>query len=161
MLPSSGCGFVARTHAGNLQHVRAMFREAISCPGFAFLHVLAGCVTCQEQSYAREVHERCDLLPPDYDPSEFARAIEAARGERFMPGVLYRRDGDREGGGTAAAGGTPAPRVPVRTSVESYPLERANDALARLREGKMRGAAVLLPERRPKVRFPYPGRLSP
>ncbi len=38
-----------------------------------------------------------------------------------------------------------APRVPVRTQVESFPLERANEALARLRAGELRGAAVLRP----------------
>ena len=38
-----------------------------------------------------------------------------------------------------------APRVPVRTEVEEHPLERANDALARLRAGEVRGAAVLRP----------------
>ncbi len=38
-----------------------------------------------------------------------------------------------------------APRVPVRTEVVPYPLERANGALADLRGGRMRGAAVLLP----------------
>src|SRR6267378_3626473 len=37
-----------------------------------------------------------------------------------------------------------APRVPVRTSVETFPLERANEALARLREGRISGAAVLV-----------------
>jgi propanol-preferring alcohol dehydrogenase len=36
-----------------------------------------------------------------------------------------------------------APRVPVRTHVETYPLEQANEALARLRSGSVRGAAVL------------------
>jgi alcohol dehydrogenase, propanol-preferring len=36
-----------------------------------------------------------------------------------------------------------APRVPVRTQVETYPLERANEALARLRSGDVRGAAAL------------------
>ncbi len=36
-----------------------------------------------------------------------------------------------------------APRVPVRTEIEPYPLERANDALERQRAGKVRGAAVL------------------
>jgi propanol-preferring alcohol dehydrogenase len=36
-----------------------------------------------------------------------------------------------------------APRVPVRTEVEPYPLERANEALDRLRAGEVRGAAVL------------------
>ena len=37
------------------------------------------------------------------------------------------------------------PEVPVRTEVVPYPLARANDALADLREGRLRGAAVLLP----------------
>jgi len=36
-----------------------------------------------------------------------------------------------------------APRVPVRTEVEVYPLEEANQALSDLRAGRFRGAAVL------------------
>ena len=36
-----------------------------------------------------------------------------------------------------------APRVPVRTSVRTFPLERANEALEALRTGKLQGAAVL------------------
>ena len=36
-----------------------------------------------------------------------------------------------------------APGVPVRTEVTTYPLERANEALADLRAGRFRGAAVL------------------
>lgn len=38
-----------------------------------------------------------------------------------------------------------APRVPVKTTVQTFPLEEANEALARLRKGKIRGAAVLVP----------------
>jgi propanol-preferring alcohol dehydrogenase len=37
-----------------------------------------------------------------------------------------------------------APRVPVRTEVETFPLAEANEALDRLRAGWIRGAAVLL-----------------
>jgi len=36
-----------------------------------------------------------------------------------------------------------APRIPVRTSVETLPLAAANQALDRLRRGELRGAAVL------------------
>jgi propanol-preferring alcohol dehydrogenase len=36
-----------------------------------------------------------------------------------------------------------APRVPVRTEVETFPLEQANEALEALREGRIQGAAVL------------------
>ena len=39
-----------------------------------------------------------------------------------------------------------APRVPVRTEVTEYPLERANDALEDLRAGRFRGAAVIVPD---------------
>jgi propanol-preferring alcohol dehydrogenase len=59
-------------------------------------------------------------------------------GERKIVSVanLTRRDGDdflRI-----------APEVPVRTEVETFPLERANEALARVREGRITGAAVLV-----------------
>jgi propanol-preferring alcohol dehydrogenase len=58
-------------------------------------------------------------------------------GERVVRSVanLTRRDGEE----FLAL----APRVPVRTEVELYPLEQANEALDRLRAGQVRGAAVL------------------
>jgi propanol-preferring alcohol dehydrogenase len=37
-----------------------------------------------------------------------------------------------------------APQVPVRTEIEMFPLEKANEALDRLRRGELRGAAVLV-----------------
>jgi propanol-preferring alcohol dehydrogenase len=36
-------------------------------------------------------------------------------------------------------------KTPIKTTVVRYPLERANEALADLREGRLRGAAVLVP----------------
>jgi propanol-preferring alcohol dehydrogenase len=58
-------------------------------------------------------------------------------GERCVRSVanLTRRDGEE----FLAL----APQVPVRTEVRAYPLERANEALADLREGRVRGAAAL------------------
>jgi alcohol dehydrogenase, propanol-preferring len=38
-----------------------------------------------------------------------------------------------------------APRVPVRTHVEAFPLEQANEALATLRAGDVQGALVVVP----------------
>jgi propanol-preferring alcohol dehydrogenase len=38
-----------------------------------------------------------------------------------------------------------APKVPVRTETLLFPLAEANEALERLRTGRLRGAAVLLP----------------
>ncbi|WP_414834308.1 zinc-dependent alcohol dehydrogenase family protein [Afifella sp. YEN Y35] len=60
-------------------------------------------------------------------------------GERVVRSVanLTRADGDE----FLAL----APEVPVRTTTASYPLDRANDALADLRSGALTGAAVLIP----------------
>jgi propanol-preferring alcohol dehydrogenase len=60
-------------------------------------------------------------------------------GERTVVSVanLTRRDGEELLPLAAAVG--------VRTEVEPFPLERANEALDRLRAGRIRGAAVLVP----------------
>jgi alcohol dehydrogenase, propanol-preferring len=60
-------------------------------------------------------------------------------GERVLRSVanLTRRDGEEFLG--------LAPRVPLRTAVEVFPLADANEALDRLRAGRIRGAAVLVP----------------
>lgn len=62
-------------------------------------------------------------------------------GERSICSVanLTRRDGEE----FLAI----APRVPVLTEVEPFPLGAANEALGRLRAGTLRGAAVLVPPR--------------
>jgi len=61
-------------------------------------------------------------------------------GERGVRSVanLTRRDGEE----FLAL----APQVPVHTQTTTYPLERANEALQELRAGRVRGAAVLVPE---------------
>jgi propanol-preferring alcohol dehydrogenase len=38
-----------------------------------------------------------------------------------------------------------APKIPIRTRIEEYPLEQANEALEALRSGRLTGAAVLIP----------------
>ena len=114
LLISSGCGFVARTHAGNLPHLRSMFKQAIEYPGFAFVHILAGCVTYQGPSYGKQIYDRCFLLPADHDSSDFNRACDLARGEKFALGVLYRRE---PGARPAAAGPDLAEEVGIWPSV--------------------------------------------
>jgi propanol-preferring alcohol dehydrogenase len=60
-------------------------------------------------------------------------------GERVLRSVanLTRRDGEE----FLAL----APQVPVTTHVRTFPLDAANEALLELREGRLSGAAVLLP----------------
>src|ERR671914_487687 len=58
-------------------------------------------------------------------------------GERVVRSVanLTRRDGEE----FLAL----APEIPIRTEIELYRLEQANEALSRLRAGRVRGAAVV------------------
>ena len=60
-------------------------------------------------------------------------------GERVLRSVanLTREDGERFL--------QLVPQVPVRTEVETHPLERAGEALERVRSGALRGAAVVVP----------------
>jgi len=60
--------------------------------------------------------------------------------ERVVRSVanLTRRDGDEF---LAIAA-----KIPVRTTTTAFPLQDANEALARLRDGPIKGAAVLVPE---------------
>lgn len=59
-------------------------------------------------------------------------------GERVLRSVanLTRRDGEEFL--------DLAHRIPVRTKVQAYPLEAANQALSDLREGRIQGAGVLV-----------------
>jgi propanol-preferring alcohol dehydrogenase len=68
-----------------------------------------------------------------------AFAYEILWGERTVRSVanLTRRDGEEFF--------RVAERVPLRVAVEPLPLQAANDGLARLRSGTVRGAAVLVP----------------
>jgi propanol-preferring alcohol dehydrogenase len=60
-------------------------------------------------------------------------------GERVLRSVanLTRRDGEELL--------ELAARIPVRANAEAFPLEQANEALAKLRDGDLRGSAVLVP----------------
>ncbi len=60
-------------------------------------------------------------------------------GERRVQSVanLTRADGE----GFLAL----APQIPIKTTVETFPLAQADEALRRLREGEIHGAAVLTP----------------
>jgi len=61
-------------------------------------------------------------------------------GERSVCSVanLTRRDGEEFF--------ALAPRIPVKVNVEKFPLAQANEALASLRAGRIKGVAVLIPE---------------
>ncbi len=81
---------------------------------------------------------------------ELANPLERnlARADRVMPvdavagvGHVHRMQTRRDGTEVLRI----APQVPVKTAVEIFGLAQANEALQRLREGRITGAAVLAP----------------
>ena len=74
-----------------------------------------------------------------FTPSLYVWALALDRDGRILAGAgdeggVFRRDGEEFL--------DLAPRVPVRTEIETFPLRAANEALARIRAGPLRGAAV-------------------
>ncbi len=94
---ASGATFVARTFAGDLDHVKRIFREAFLHRGFAIVDVLQPCVSFLNtyEFYRERVY---DLQEEGHDPSDFEQAMKKARewnytdGEsgRIPIGVFYR-----------------------------------------------------------------------
>jgi len=74
-------------------------------------------------------------LPTRYAIRETAWALWEARTVRSIAN-LTRRDGEEFF--------ALAPKAGIRTEVATFPLSAANEALDRLRAGRVRGAAVLV-----------------
>jgi propanol-preferring alcohol dehydrogenase len=64
-------------------------------------------------------------------------SYEMLYGERSVVGVTNYTRRDAEEFLELAA------RIPIRAEIETFPLERANEALLRVKRGEVRGAAML------------------
>jgi D-arabinose 1-dehydrogenase-like Zn-dependent alcohol dehydrogenase len=76
------------------------------------------------------------VLAPETQ-SDAVTALDGLDASRAVVANLTRRDGEEF---LAVAS-----RVPVRTEVETFSLEQANDALSKLRAGGVLGSLVLVP----------------
>lgn len=85
---SAGANFIARTFAGQPNHVAQMICEGIRAPGFSLIQVLSPCVTFrpEQRGYKEQVHQ--DWSTPVTDRKEaFLRLLDD---DGFATGVLYR-----------------------------------------------------------------------
>jgi 2-oxoglutarate/2-oxoacid ferredoxin oxidoreductase subunit beta len=95
------CGFVARSYAGDQEHLTRMMKEAITHKGFALLDIFQVCVTYNKINTYQWFRERLYRLDPSYDASDRAAAFGKALefGPKIPIGVIYRNDrpalGDR------------------------------------------------------------------
>ncbi len=93
-----GATFVARTFAGDLKHMKKIFKEAMLHKGFSFVDVLQPCVTFFNtyQFYRERVY---DLQEDGHDPRNFDDALDRAREwnytdeDKSIPiGIFYKTE---------------------------------------------------------------------
>ncbi|MCX7966627.1 MAG: thiamine pyrophosphate-dependent enzyme, partial [Syntrophorhabdaceae bacterium] len=86
--------FVARSFAGDIEHLKSMMKEAINHKGFAFLDILQPCVTFNKINTYDWYRKRIYYLNKEYNPEERIAAFEKSLewGEKIPIGLIYRNN---------------------------------------------------------------------
>jgi 2-oxoglutarate ferredoxin oxidoreductase subunit beta len=85
-------GFVARAFSGTGDQLARLIQQAIAHRGFSLIDILQPCVSFNKVNTFSWYKSRCQELPPDYDPADWAAAMNKAEewGENIPVGILYR-----------------------------------------------------------------------
>jgi 2-oxoglutarate ferredoxin oxidoreductase subunit beta len=88
------CGFVARAFAGDIEHLKSIFKEAINFLGFALVDILQPCVTFNKINTFEWYQERVYKLPSDYNPADRIKAFEKSlEWDNGIPiGIIYKAE---------------------------------------------------------------------
>jgi 2-oxoglutarate ferredoxin oxidoreductase subunit beta len=93
---AAGATFVARSFAGDTDHVSAIIKQGINHHGFALIDILQPCVSFNHKNTFQWYKERVYKMEeqPDYSPSDKTSAFVKAQewGERIPMGVFYREN---------------------------------------------------------------------
>ncbi|MDO8473745.1 MAG: thiamine pyrophosphate-dependent enzyme [Dehalococcoidia bacterium] len=92
---ASDCSFVARSFAGDIEHLANIIGQAVRHRGFALVDVLQPCVTFNHKNTYKWYRDHIYKLDEGkYDPTDrvaaFGKALEWE--EKIPVGVLYRRE---------------------------------------------------------------------
>jgi len=84
-------GLVARGFSGEKKHLVSLIRAGLDHPGTALIDILQPCVSFNSVNTFAWYRKRCQVLPPDYDPTDWETALKTAAlwGDRIPIGVLY------------------------------------------------------------------------
>jgi 2-oxoglutarate ferredoxin oxidoreductase subunit beta len=89
------CSWVARGFAGEGEHLKNLYKQALTHKGFSFLEVLQPCVSFNKINTYKWYQQRVYRVEetPDYDPDNELWAYQKAKewGERIPLGVIYRK----------------------------------------------------------------------
>ena len=92
-----GCGFVARSFSGDVDHLTEIIKHGVQYRGFSFIEVLQPCVSMNKQNtfawYKKRVYRVND--DTDYDTGNRIAAFEIAEqwGDSIPIGIFYRQEG--------------------------------------------------------------------
>ena len=92
----SGASFVARSFAGDVDHLSSLIKKGITHRGFALIDILQTCVSFNHKNTFQWYRERVYKLEGEdgYDPGDKKAALERALewGERIPIGIIYRKE---------------------------------------------------------------------
>ena len=92
----SGASFVARSFAGDVDHLSSLIKKGITHRGFALIDILQPCVSFNHKNTFSWYRERVYKLEGEdgYDPGDKKAALERALewGERIPIGIIYRKE---------------------------------------------------------------------
>ncbi len=91
---TAGATFVARSFAGDVQHLSEMMKKAIMHKGFSFIDVLQPCVSWNPDYTYEWYKEKIYRLGPEYDPFNKAAAVSKALQveEKIATGIFFIDD---------------------------------------------------------------------
>lgn len=86
------CGFVARSFAGDKEHLSSMIQEGIKHKGFALIDTLQWCITFNKKNNFIWYKKRAYKLGGDYDPHNKVKAFEKSLewGDKIPIGIIYK-----------------------------------------------------------------------
>jgi 2-oxoglutarate ferredoxin oxidoreductase subunit beta len=88
------CSFVARSFAGDREHLKGLMKEAMSHKGFSLVDILQPCVTFNKVNTYEWYKERVYHLEPEHNPEDRVEAFQKALewGDRIPMGVIYKNN---------------------------------------------------------------------
>ncbi len=88
------CSFVARSFAGDMEHLKEMVKAAIGHKGFSLVDIFQPCVSFNKVNTYEWYKQRVYHLEKEYNPEDrtgaFGRALEF--GDRIPLGIIYRNE---------------------------------------------------------------------
>lgn len=83
--------FVARTFAGDKEHMKEMMKQAITHNGYALLDILQPCVSFNKVNTYKWFKERIYYLEKTHNPTDRAEALNrASETNKFPLGIFYK-----------------------------------------------------------------------